>query len=365
MEAMVQERKIGVCLLSINPIDEFVKVARAADEAGLDSFWVAEGYHFFRDLGEPRSATTIAAAIALNTKRLRIGLGIVPPYTRHPALLAMEAQSLAELSNDRFMLGLGSAKAAAMHMGYTDETLKPIGAHREAIEIVRALLKGEPLDYKGKMFTFDAPRRRADQKPVNVPIAIGATGPMILKLAGQIADIVLLPTFTTPAFVRYARGEIAKGAALSGRNVDDIPMGGTIPFSVHEDGKLARDAIRRTTAVYIANKVQNIKSDMLLQCAGLTPEEAEPIARAKSEKGIEAAIAMTTDEIMDKVVVAGTPEEVTKKLDELAQAGLTMPLLYNVIGPDRVQAVRLVGEKVKPAFEALGKRAAAAKAGAA
>jgi 5,10-methylenetetrahydromethanopterin reductase len=346
------KKEIGVCLLSTTPIAEFVKLAKVADEVGLDSIWVAEGYHFFRDVGEPRSATTVAAAIALNTKRIKIGLGIIPPYTRHPALIAMEAVSLAELSGGRFTLGLGAAKAAAMHMGYTAETLKPLPAHRDAIAIVRALLEGKALDYKGKSFTFDAPPRHPKEPAVKVPIAMGTTGPLILKLAGEIADIILLPTFTTPAFVRYARGEIAKGAAVSGRNVDDIPLGATIPFSVHEDGRKARDAIRQLTAVYITNKVQNIKNDTLMSAAGLSAAEAEPIARAKAERGIDAATAMVTDEIMDKVVIAGNPDEVNAKLKALADAGMTMPLLYQVIGPDREQAIRLIAEKVRPVFVA-------------
>jgi len=346
------KKEIGICMLSATPIAEFVKVARVADEVGLDSVWVAEGYHFFRDLGEPRSATTVAAAIALNTKRIKIGLGIIPPYTRHPALIAMEAVSLSELSGGRFILGLGAAKAAAMHMGYTAETLKPIPAHRDAIAIVRALLEGKALDYKGKTFTFDAPPRHPKEPATEVPIAMGTTGPVILKLAGEIADIVLLPTFTTPAFVRYARGEIAKGAAIAGRSVDDIPLGATIPFSVHEDSRKARDAIRQLTAVYITNKVQNIKNDTLMSAAGMSAEEAEPIARAKTERGIEAATAMVTDEIMDKVVIAGNPDEVNVKLKALGDAGMTMPLLYQVIGPDRERAIRLIAETVRPQFVA-------------
>ncbi len=349
---MRNKRGIGVCMLSTTSIDQYLKVARVADEVGLDSIWVAEGYHFFRDLGEPRSATTIAAAIAMSTKRIRIGLGIVPPFTRHPALLAMEAVSLSELSGGRFMLGLGAAKAASVHMDMGPDKLKPVPMHRDAITIIRSLLKGEALDYRGKVFTLDAPARRREDKVHDVPIAVGATGPLMLKLAGAMADIILLPTFTTPAFVEYAREQIDKGLRESGRTFDDVQIGATLPFSVHRDSKTARDAIRQLTAVYITNKVQNIRDDTLMKAAGLTAEEAVPIAQAKSEKGIEAATAMVTDEIMDKVVIAGNPREVTAKLTALLKQGLTLPLLYQVIGPDREEALRLVASEVKPAFEA-------------
>ena len=349
---MRNKRGIGVCMLSTTSIDQYLKVARVADEVGLDSIWVAEGYHFFRDLGEPRSATTIAAAIAMSTKRIRIGLGIVPPFTRHPSLLAMEAVSLSELSGGRFMLGLGAAKAASVHMDMGPDKLKPVPMHRDAITIIRSLLKGEALDYRGKVFTLDAPARRREDNVHDVPIAVGATGPLMLKLAGAMADIILLPTFTTPAFVEYAREQIDKGLRESGRTFDDVQIGATLPFSVHRDSKTARDAIRELTAVYITNKVQNIKNDTLMQAAGLTADEAVPIAQAKSERGIAAATAMVTDEIMDRVVIAGNPEEVTAKLKALLKRGLTLPLLYQVIGPDREEALRLVASDVKPAFEA-------------
>jgi 5,10-methylenetetrahydromethanopterin reductase len=349
---MTVEKGIGVCLLSATPIREYVKVAQVADEVGLHGMWMAEGYHFFRDVGEPRSATTVAAAVALSTRRIKLGLGIVPPYTRHPALLAMEALSLAELSGGRFILGLGAAKAAAVHMGYTADTLKPVPAHRDAIHIIRALLGGQAFDYRGKTFTYDAPARRADEPAPKVPIAIGATGPLMLKLAGSIADIVLLPTFTTPAFVRYARGEIEKGAIAAGRSVADIPIGATLPFSIHEDSRVARDAIRQLTAVYITNKVKNIKNDTLMQAAGMSAEEAVPIAQAATERGIEAATAMVTDEMIDKVAVAGNPDEVNAKLIALLREGLTLPLMYQVLGPDREKAIRLVAETVKPVFDA-------------
>lgn len=349
---MGKPRGIGVCMLSTTPIDDYIKVARVADEAGLDSVWVAEGYHFFRDLGEPRSATSIAAAIAMSTRRVRVGLGIVPPFTRHPSLLAMEAVTLSDLSGGRFILGLGAAKAASVHMDMGPDKLKPVPVHRDAITIIRALLKGEAIDYKGAIYSVDAPARRAEDRVHDVPIAVGATGPLMLKLAGAMADIILLPTFTTPNFVDYARGQIEKGLRESGRTFDDVQIGATLPFSVHRDSRTARDAIRRLTAVYITNKVQNIRDDTLMKSAGLNADEAVPIAEAKAKNGIEAATAMVTDEIMDKVVIAGNPEEVSAKLVALLKKGLSLPLLYQVIGPDREEAVRLVASDVKPRFDA-------------
>jgi 5,10-methylenetetrahydromethanopterin reductase len=104
---------------------------------GLDGFWVAEGYHYFRHLGEP-SSTSIAAATVVSTSRITVGPSIVPPYTRHPGLLAMEARTLDALSGGgRFIIGLGAAKAAALHMGWTEKTMRAAPTHREAIGLMR------------------------------------------------------------------------------------------------------------------------------------------------------------------------------------------------------------------------------------
>src|SRR5690554_394012 len=120
------EKHLGICLLGVLPAPEVVRLAILADEVGLDGFWAAEGYHYFRKLGEPSSATSIAAAVAVQTKRITIGLGIVPPYTRHPGLLAMEARTLSTLAKGRFILGMGAAKAASLHMGWTAQTMKTV-----------------------------------------------------------------------------------------------------------------------------------------------------------------------------------------------------------------------------------------------
>lgn len=349
MSSTLPEKHLAICLLSVVPANELVRLAKIADEAGLDGFWIAEGYHYFRKLGEPSSSTSIAAAVAVQTSRITIGLGIVPPYTRHPGLLAMEARTISALANGRFIMGFGAAKAAALHMGWTNETMRPVPTHRECIGLVRKLLSGEAVDHQGQFYKLDAPASLIEE-PANVPIAIGATGPKMLELGGEIADIVLLPTFTTPAFAKIALQRMATGAAKANRSATTIPLGATLPFSVAEDESEARDAIRVTTAVYVANKLQNIRDDTLMKAAGLTEDEARPIADKLQSDGAAAAARMVTNAIMDKVVIAGTPTQVTDRLLELSAVGLRWPLLYQVLGPDRATAIRLIADKVRPAF---------------
>jgi alkanesulfonate monooxygenase SsuD/methylene tetrahydromethanopterin reductase-like flavin-dependent oxidoreductase (luciferase family) len=221
--------------------------------------------------------------------------------------------------------------------------------HRESIGLIRKLLSGEAVDHQGTFYKLDAPQTTVE-KLASVPIAIGATGPKMLELGGEIANIVLLPTFTTAAFTKIARERIAAGATKAGRSIDTIRLGATLPFSVAEDESEARDAIRVTTAVYIANKLQNIRNDALMNAAGLTEDEARPIADKLLSEGALAAARLVTNAIMDKVVIAGTPTQVTDRLLELSALGLRWPLLYQVLGPDRATAIRLIADKVRPAF---------------
>jgi 5,10-methylenetetrahydromethanopterin reductase len=158
------------------------------------------------------------------TKRITIGLSIVPPYTRHPGLLAMEARTISTLANGRFVMGLGAAKAAALHMGLTEQTMRTVATHRESIGLIRKLLSGEAVDHQGTFYKLDAPPTIVDKSP-GVPIAIGATGPKMLELGGEIVDIVLLPTFTTAAFTKIALERMAVGAAKASRSVDTIRLG--------------------------------------------------------------------------------------------------------------------------------------------
>src|SRR5690606_11701132 len=144
-----------------------------------------------------------------------------------------------------------------------------------------------------------------------------------------------LPTFTSPQFARQARQLMAQGAAKAGRSADGIPVGATLPFSVAEDRGEARAAIRRLTVIYVANKGQNIKNDALMQATGVHAGELAAVAARLQSDGPDAAAAMLSEDLIDKVAIAGTPSQVTDRLLEFADAGLRWPLLYGVLGPNR------------------------------
>src|SRR5438477_2833842 len=153
--------RIGVLQLSMEPMEETLTMAQACDAAGFDSFWLAEAYPWWRKHAmEARSSTAMTAVIARETKDITIGWGIISPYTRHPVQIAMEARVLQEAAGDgRFLLGLGASKIFMKEIGEGEKgkEVGPATVMRESLEIIRAMLAGNAVEYRGKAFEAFAP----------------------------------------------------------------------------------------------------------------------------------------------------------------------------------------------------------------
>src|SRR3982751_556748 len=141
---------------------------------------------------------------------------------------------------------------------------------------------------------------------------IAGTGPVMQKLAGSHSDGLLTASITTPEFVRYSRRNMEEGARKAGRDPNSLELGSVIVGSIAENSMQGKDGAREMAAMYLANKVQNIKgtADVLLESAGLSFAEIRPIAEAMEQGGRKAAAKAVNDEILNKVcAIAGTPDE--------------------------------------------------------
>jgi 5,10-methylenetetrahydromethanopterin reductase len=340
---MPQPFRIGVMQLTMEPLDEMVESARAMDEAGLDTIWLAEAYPWWRKHQmEARSSTVTSAVLARETKRLAIGWGIISPFTRHPVQAAMDARVVQEAAGPgRFLLGFGTSKIFLnnAHM----QTNKTLGPMRDAVEIVRGVLRGGPFEYTGSTWSASVPALDpAAMAPREVPpVYVAATAPKMQQLAGEIGDGCLTPSITTPAFVRYTRENVGR----------DIDIGCTIVASIHEsDREAGRDGAREIAGMYLANKVQNIQgsADTLLELAGIEQEEIRPVAEAMERGGRLAAKAEVSDALLDKCKpIAGTPEDCVAAIEEYREAGCTHVML-ELWGARRREQIRLFGERVLP-----------------
>ncbi len=350
--------RIGVLQLSMEPLQATVRMAQACDRAGFDIFWLAEAYPWWRKHGmEARSSTAMTAVIATQTKNLTIGWGIISPYTRHPMQIAMEARVMQDAAGvGRFLLGLGASKIFMKEIGEGEKgkDVGPAVVMQESIEIIQAMLAGGAVDYHGKAFDAAAPALHSDAhiSRARVPIYVGATGPVLQKLAGSHSDGLLTASITTPDFVRYARGNMEAGAKRAGKDPASLDLGAVIVGSINKDSQTGKKGAREMAAMYLANKVQNIRgsADVLLQKAGLTFEEITPIADAMERGGRKAAARAVTDDVLAKVCpIAGTPDECCERIEQYRQAGCTN-IMLEIWGDDREEQARLFGEAVLPQF---------------
>ena len=347
---------IGVLQLSMEPVHETVSMAKACEDAGFDAFWIAEAYPWWRKHGfEARSSTAILAVIAAQTRRIQLGWGIISPYTRHPVQVAMEARVMQDLAGDRFLLGLGASKIFMKEIGEGEgEKVGPATVMRESLDIVRGVLGGGPFEYQGKVFAASVPPLKADaHTPRKVPpIYVAGTGPVMQKMAGGISDGLLTASITTPAFVRYSKKNMEEGARKAAKDPAQLALGSVIVGSIGRDSAKGKEGAREQAAMYLANKVQNIKgtADVLLDCAGLTREDLQPIADAMEAGGRKAAARAVTDEVLRKVcAIAGTPEECIQRIEEYRAAGCTH-IMLEIWGDDRTGQAKLFGEAVLPHF---------------
>jgi 5,10-methylenetetrahydromethanopterin reductase len=317
--------------------------ARALDEHGFDTIWLAEAYPWWRKHQmEARSSTVVSALMAQETKRLTIGWGIISPFTRHPVQVAMDARVVQELAPGRFILGFGTSKIFLNNARM--QTNKTLGPMRDAVAIVRGVLSGEEFLYEGETWSADVPAMNADAPHDVPPVYVAATAPKMQALAGEIGDGCLTPSITTPAFVEYTRGNVRA----------DIDIGCTIVASIAEERDDGRDGAREIAGMYLANKVQNIKgaADTLLELAGIDVEEIRPVAEAMERGGRLAAKEQVTDAILDKCKpIAGTPADCIAAIEEYRDAGCTHVML-ELWGAKRHDQIRLFAEKVLPHFRA-------------
>ena len=331
--------------LTMEPLDEMLASARAMDEAGIDTIWLAEAYPWWRKHGmEARSSTVVSALLARETERLTVGWGIISPFTRHPVQVAMDARVVQEAAGPgRFLLGFGTSKIFLNNAQM--QTNRTLGPMRDAVEIVRGVLRGEPFEYSGSTWSASVPGLQDGVRaPRSVPpVYVAATAPKMQALAGEIGDGCLTPSITTPPFVRYTRENVAR----------DIDIGCTVVASIHEsDRDAGRDGAREIAGMYLANKVQNIQAsaDTLLDLAGISQDEIRPVAEAMEQGGRLAAKSKVTDDILDKCKpIAGTPADCIAAIEEYRDAGCTHVML-ELWGDRRHEQIALFGREVLPHF---------------
>ena len=211
--------KTGIGLLQNTPLPETVRLTKRVEELGYDSVWYAE-HNFSRD------GVTACAAAAAVTERITIGPSVCPIFTRSPLLMATTFAALDELSEGRFVAGIG-AGSRVLIKAQGINFVKPLKALREYVEACRKVWNahGTHFDYHGEMVHLE--NAELDFEPVrrDLPVWLGPTGPLACQLTGEIAEGASLNAFLGTEYVTWALDHLQKGAERAGRTVDDLEVG--------------------------------------------------------------------------------------------------------------------------------------------
>ncbi|MBU2664779.1 LLM class flavin-dependent oxidoreductase [Actinoplanes bogorensis] len=294
-----------------------VRAAVAAEEAGFDDVWLTEDYF-------ERGAFALAGAVAARTGSVRIGLGVVNPWTRHPALTAMEFATLDELSGGRAVLGLGASNQHWMtdRMGIPFD--RPLARTLESVDLIRQLLTGSPVDFQGEFFRVDT---KLSFRPVRTgpPIVLGVKGPRAITRGGAMADGLLLSILAGPGYVRWVRDRAGPSSELSAY----------VGIAVDDDPAAARARLRPMVAQFLG-----VHGDHLItRQAGVSPDLAAQF-RAGWLSG-SPRTDLVTDELLNEVAVAGTTDDVAHGLSRLADAGLDVAVIRDDPAVDPVETLRM------------------------
>ena len=318
--------RLGIYLQDAHPIREAMSYARYAEERGFEAVWQA-------DSRLVRDATIPMAAFAAVPDRIRIGAGVVDIWSRNPARLAAMFSTLDDLAPGRIILGLGAWwDPLARKVGIERES--PLTMMREVVTVVRGLLANETVTFDGEYVHLDDVEldyARQPRRPKDVPIYVGATGPRMLELAGELADGVVLNYLVTPTYTTGALQHVAAGAARAGRSLHDIDRPQLVVCSLDHQRNAAIDAARLLVTQYLGQQPHLMKASGVPQ--QLLNDIAQHLTWPATRAEIEAASRNIPDEVVAAITASGSPEEVKSKVAQYVAAGCTSPILYP-LGPD-------------------------------
>jgi 5,10-methylenetetrahydromethanopterin reductase len=314
-----------------------IAIAEAAEAHGFASLWFAENPY-------QRGLMPAASACAVATRRVRIGLGIVNPYTRHPSLIAMEFAALDELAEGRARLGIGSGIGAQIaRLGFE---WRPLAAMRDAIHIVRALLAGEEVSYRGRAFSVDRGKLRFRPHRPQTPIYMAAMGDRSLALCGEIADGLIVSNLCPLGYTERAVAIVARAAAEAGRA--SPPVVQYVPCVARPD----REAARRAAIVAIGEALValwpagaewlTLRETIVAQSGIPKAEFAAALDRLRRGDPPQRAL---DDRFIEAFAIAGTAEECLDRARLFRQAGVG-ELVLTFAGSQPAQDIAHLGGAV-------------------
>ena len=319
------KKAVALYLQDAHDLRDGLDYVRYAEAKGFDAVWQAES-RLVRDAIVPM------AAYAAVTEEIKIGSGVINNWTRNIGLLASTFLTLDDLAPDRMICGIGAWwDPLAENVGINRR--KPLTAMRETVEVMRRLLAMENVTFEGEFvhvngIELDVVHGRTE--PRNVPIMIGATGPKMLQLAGEICDGVVMNYCVPIEYNDMAMENIEKGAKKAGKTLDDIDRPQLVVCSVSDDHEEAIDSSRELLTQYLAQqphiaKASGVSNDIVAEIQSILGWPA-------THEQIQAAKHLVPDDLIHRITASGTPDEARAKVNQYRKHGCTTPILYPVGG---------------------------------
>ena len=283
--------RAGLAVRRTNPLEAIDVIVRA-EQAGVSMIWSTVG-------GTNPDAVTAFAAAAMRTSRIGFGTSIVPTYPRHPIALSSQALVVGALAPGRFQLGIGPSHRPTMVGVFGLEMGRPLEHLREYVTVLRGLLWEGKVDFEGAYFKVHAQLLPGVQPP-KVPLPISALRAGAFRLAGEVADGAISWVCPVPYLIGTAKPALEAGSRAAGRPAP--PLIGHVPVALSQDRAAVREAARPALATY----------GRLPFYAGMFADAGFPV----DDKGT------MSDALLDELVVSGTPDQVTARLQEIQAAGV-------------------------------------------
>ena len=313
--------RVALYLQDAHDLAEAIEYVKYAELCGFEAVWQAES-RLVRDAIVPM------AAFAAVTSRIKIGSGVINNWTRNAAVIAATFLTLDDLAQDRIYCGIGAWwDPLAAKVGITRR--RNLLAMREVVTVVRRLLNRERVSFDGvfvQMEDVELDVVHGRKEARNVPIYIGATGPKMMALTGEIADGAVLNYLVSPKYNEMAMAQLELGAKRAGKSIHDVDRPQLVVCSVDSDRGKALDAARKLVTQYLGQQPH------IMKASGVSPDLLDEIGQVltwpATEEQILEAMKLVPDEVVQMITASGTPDEVKAKVREYVAAGATCPILY-------------------------------------
>ena len=307
-----------------------VEMVKLAETMGFSDAWIPDSQGLWKD---PYVVLALAAA---NTQSIKLGLGVTNPITRHPMASARAILTIHEVSQARAIFGLGAGDTSLKALSSKPATVVRCA---EYIAAVRNLIDGKEATWEG----IQQQLRNIGGLP-KIPIYVAANGPVMMRLAGQIADGVIIPVGFTEEFVQYIFKHIDEGLAKAGRRREHIDVCFLAGCAVSGD----RAAARQQVKAYVAKRaLVPVPSEI----SGISADEKERFIQAyriEDHLRVGARHAeLVPESWIDRFALAGTSDDVVNKIAQLKDWGVRHLIVLPEVA-DTASLIKMIGRDVIP-----------------